>query len=469
MGAMISKSELVKLDQIDADDPRFDELDDRFFQGKLLVQMRQLWNKRRFLVRCAIAGLLAATLIAFLIPKRYESTAQLMPPDSQSAGNLAMMAGLVGGGQLAGGGGLGMLAGDLLGMKSTGALFVGVLRSRTVEDRIVDRFDLKKVYWRGLQVKAREKLAERTSISEDRKSGIITITVTDRDPKRAAGMAGAYVEELNTLIEQVSTSSAHRERVFLEGRLDAVKQDLEAAEKDFSEFASNKGAIDISEQGKAMVEAAATLEGQLIATQSELEGLKQIYSDNNVRVRSTQARINELRQQLRRLGGKAGNTSDSGNDPAADTPYPTLRQLPILGVPFADKLRRLKIREAVFETLTKQYELAKVQEAKEVPSVKELDAPVVPEYKSFPPRLMIISLGVFCTMLSGVVWVLGTARWQEIDPQDPGKVFAQEVFQTCAARFPLISRNGHSTQPPVPEAEYQDADPPRAKDASAGA
>ena len=361
-----------------------------------------------------------------------------------------------------------MLAGDLLGIKSTGALFVGVLRSRTVEDRIVDRFDLKKVYGLSLQMKAREKLAERTAVTEDRKSGIITITATDHDPKRAAAIASAYVEELNTLIEQVSTSSARRERVFLEERLSAVKNDLEAAEKDFSQFASRKGAIDITAQGKAMVEAAATLEGQLIAAQSEMEGLKQIYSDQNVRVRSTQARISELRQQLRRLGGKADGTSENGDDPAADAPYPTLRQLPILGVPYADKLRRMKIQEAVFETLTKQYELAKVQEAKEVPSVKELDAPMVPEHKSYPPRLVIMILGMLCASVVGMVWVLGQARWQEMDPQDPGKVLAQEVFHTFVARIPWISRNGTGGGSTEVDAKDESEDRPSAKGASAG-
>jgi uncharacterized protein involved in exopolysaccharide biosynthesis len=344
-------------------------------------------------------------------------------------------------------------------------LFTGVLRSRTVQDRIVDRFDLKKVYGKSLQVRAREKLAERTAISEDRKSGIITLTVSDRDPKRAAAIADAYVMELDTLMARLTTSSAHRERLFLEERLEAVKKELDAAEKDFSQFASSKGAIDITAQGKAMVEAAATLEGQLIAAQSELEGLKQIYTNSNVRIRSTQARIDELRHQLRRLGGKAGSTpTNTGESASEDAPFPTLRQLPILGVPFADKLRRLKVEEAVFETLTKQFELAKVQEAKEIPSVKVLDAPMVPEHKSFPPRLVIIFLGLFCAMVAGVIWVLSAARWQEMDPQHPGKALAQEVFRTTAARIPWVSRNGDRRE----LAEAQEAEKPRAKGTAAG-
>ncbi len=466
MGPMISKPQLRELDQSATADPRFDEFADQFFQERLLARIRLLWNRRQFLLRCGVIGLLAAALIAFLIPKRYDSVAQLMPPDAQSSSALALVAGLSGSSN----NGLGLLAGDLLGVKSTGALFVGVLRSRTVQDRIVDRMDLKKVYGDKLQMTARQDLAERTGISEDRKSGIITISATDRDPKRAAAIASAYVEELNTLIAQVSTSSARRERIFLDDRLSAVKLDLEVAEKDFSQFASTKGAIDIPAQGKAMVEAAATLEGQLIAARSELEGLKQIYSDNNVRVRSTQARISELEQQLRRLGGTPQNSAENAEQIVSDASYPSMRQLPILGVPYADKLRRLKVEEAVFETLTKQYELARVQEAKEVPSVKVLDAPVVPERKSYPPRIFIMLTGTMLAVISGGLWLLVSVRWQEIDNHAPAKLFAVEVYQTIAASISKISRNGRSPEPAVPQGQQQEEveDRPRAKDASAG-
>ena len=429
--------------------------------GQLIPNLRMLWTERRFFLRCLLVGLVAATLIAFLIPKQFESTAQLMPPDSQSPSNLAMLAGL------SGSPGMGLLTSDLLGIKSTGALFVGVLRSRTVEDRIVDRFDLKKVYGASLQMKAREKLAQCVSVVEDRKSGIITISVSDRDPKRAAAIARAHVDELNTLMAQVSTSSARRERIFLEDRLVAVKQDLEAAEKDFSQFASNKGAIDITAQGKAMLESGSILEGQLIAAQSELEALKQIYTDQNVRVRSTQARVDELRQELRKLAGKGDAANIGGVEKAPDSLYPTLRQLPVLGVPYADKLRRVKVQEAVFEALTKQYELAKVQEAKEIPSVKVLDAPVVPEHKSYPPRLLIMIWGILCGAAAATVWVVGQARWKEIDPQNPGKVLAQDVFRTVVARIPWVARNGAGHD--LPQAEKtQDKEQHSTKSAGAG-
>ncbi len=406
-----------------------------------IQRLRLLWNERKFLSRAAIAGLLFGTLLAFLLPKRFESTTQLMPPDAQSTSGMAMLAALT----AKTGNGVGAVAGDLLGIKSSGALFIGILHSSTVEDRLVERFDLKKVYRKRLDADARQKLAENTAISEDRKSGIIRISVTDGDPLRAAAMARAYVEELDRLVAELSTSSAHRERVFLEERLTAVKQELDQASKEFSQFASKNITIDIKEQGKAMVDAAATLMGELIAAESELKGLEQIYTPNNVRVRSVQARITELRKQLEKMGGKEGmETNNSGA--GGDSLYPSIRKLPLLGVTYADLYRRTRIQEAVYETLTQLYELAKVQEAKETPSVKVLDAPRIPERKSFPPRLLIMFLCTFLALSGATVLVLGRARWAEADPKDPGKVFAKEVFQTMNARMPWASPNGSRLQ-----------------------
>src|SRR5262249_49047266 len=201
--------------------------------------MRLLWTRRSFLFRAGLTGLLLAGLIAFLIPKQFRSTTRLMPPDSQTGTGAAML------GALTARAGVPGMAANLLGMKTSGALFVGVLQSRTVADRIIGQFDLRKVYHVRTWEDARKTLAENTDISEERKSGIISVTVTDGDPNRAAGIAQAYVSILDNLVSELNTSSAHRERVFLEDRLQVVKQDLEAAEKDMSLFASKNTAIDL--------------------------------------------------------------------------------------------------------------------------------------------------------------------------------------------------------------------------------
>jgi uncharacterized protein involved in exopolysaccharide biosynthesis len=406
---------------------------------KALTSLRSLWEHRVMLYRVSLYALLASTLIAFIIPKRYESTARLMPPDNQSSSGLAMAAAAMSGS--AGAGGLGGIASDLLGLKSTSDIFVGILGSRTAQDDLIQEFDLKKLYGARTMEDARRALAEHTGISVDRKSQIISITVTDRSPQRAAAMGQAYVEELNRLVAELSTSSARRERIFLEGRLQAVNQDLEAAEKDFSQFASKNTAIDVKEQGKAMVEAAAMLQGQLIAAQAQYEGLREIYTDNNTRVRSSKARIDELQRQLEKLGGKGESSINASSQPS-DSMYPSIRKLPLLGVTYADLYRHTKIQEAVLETLTKEYELAKVQEAKEIPTVKVLDTANTPDKKSFPPRLLIIFLGTMFAFALAACWVLGKTAWDATDPSDSRKAFAQEVFTTVLAQLPHFERNG---------------------------
>ncbi|HZV87936.1 MAG TPA: Wzz/FepE/Etk N-terminal domain-containing protein [Candidatus Binatus sp.] len=396
------------------------------------AHLRLLWENRGLLLRTFLIALAASAIIVFLIPARYDATTQLMPPDSQSGSNMALLSAVAGRA-----GGLGAVAGDLLGVKNSGALFVGVLQSRTVQDRLIEQFGLKRVYGESKIEDARQALLDHTNISEDRKSGIIAITVRDHDPRRAAALAQAYVTELDRLVAQVSTSSARRERIFLEGRLNTVKQDLDNAAQKFSEFASKNTAIDIPAQGKAMVEAAATLQGQLIAAESELRGLEAIYTDQNIRVRALRARVAELRTQLGKIGGDSGASGalSSKSDPSL---YPSIRQLPRLGVTYADLYRQTKIEETVFELLTQQYELAKVQEAKEIPSVKILDAAVVPTKKSFPHRMSLITAGTALAIGALCAWLFAKRYWQAIDPQDPGKQFAEEVVSELrleAARF----------------------------------
>jgi len=293
---------------------------------------------------------------------------------------------------------------------------------------------------------ARKDLAEHTGISVDRKSQIIALIVTDHDPKRAAAMGEAYVAELNRLVSELSTSSARRERMFLEERLQAVNRDLESAEKEFSQFSSKNRAIDIKEQGKAMVEAAATLQGQLIAAESELEGLKQVYTLNNVRVRSVQARIDSLRHQMDKIAGKGEDASGVSTEPP-NSLYPSIQKLPLLGVTYADLYRRARVQEAVFETLTKEYELAKVQEAKEIPVVKVLDLPNIPDKKSYPPRSLICLLGTVFAFVFGMTLVLGRQAWAATDAGDPRKVFALEVWSTVSSRAQLVSKNGSDLHP----------------------
>ena len=418
-----------------------------------------LWLKRRTLGRWLLCGIILATIIAFVIPKQYESTTRLMPADTKSGGGLGMaLMGALSGGNggkasnfLGGAGGLGGIAGDLLGTKDPGAVWADMLGSRTVQDRIIDRFGLLKVYGVRYWEVARKDLKENTQISVDKKSGVISIIVTDRDQKRAQQMAQAYVDELDRLNALVSTSAARRERVFLEQRLQQVKQDLAAASSQFAQYASSNTVIDVDAQTKAMVEGAALLQGQLIAAQSELDGLQQIYTSNNVRVRSLKARVDELRSQLQKMGGSTSLDADTTGFPQgqSDQLYPSIRKLPLLGVRWLDLYHETKIQEAVYGMLTTEYESAKIEEAKEIPTVKVLDSPSWPERKSSPRRTLIVLMGMLLSLVSGTVWIFGRAAWDHADPEDARKQLVQEIFSRSntvlsgwAQRLPMAGTVG---------------------------
>jgi capsule polysaccharide export protein KpsE/RkpR len=319
------------------------------------------------------------------------------------------------------------MASQLLGLNSSGDLFVGVLGSQTVEDRMVDRFKLMDVYSARYRKDAREKLEDNTDIKSDRKTGLISISVEDRRPERAAEMAKAYVDELNRALAEVNTSAAHRERVFIESRLKEIKEELDASAKEFAVFASQNAAIDVPSQAQAMVQSAATLQGQLIAAQSELKGFEQIYTSNNIRVKTMKAHVAELEHQLAKF---SGTEVDPAKDPslAKGELYPSVRQLPLLGVKYLDLFRRTKIDEAVFELLTKGYEIAKVQEAREVPTVQVLDVATVPEKKTSPHRLLIMLGGALLGFALTAGYLISERLWKSTNDSDSAKALTRDIL-----------------------------------------
>jgi uncharacterized protein involved in exopolysaccharide biosynthesis len=379
-------------------------------------------KRRRFLLAFVIWGFVLSVAVAFLIPVRYESVTRLMPPDQSSGMSATMLSAL---GSKAGDS-VGSLASDLLGMHTTGATLVGILSSRTVQDDLINRFDLRKVYSKKKYEAARKLLARRTDISEDRKSGIITIKVEDGDRDRAAMIARGYVDDLNSRVSQLTTSSARRERIFLEGRLSSIKQQLDDSTLLLSRFSSKNKTFDPQVEGKAMLDAASSLQGELIAAESELKGIEQIYGPENARVRSTAAKVSELRSKLNALSGNSG-TAAKDVEGSTGALYPSLRQLPILGNTYYDLARQAKINETVYEVLTKQYELAKVEEAKEIPTIKVLDEAIAPEQKSWPPRSLIVGLGTILVFCLGVVWLTAKAAWEGLDSSHPYKLLLLQL------------------------------------------
>lgn len=404
-----------------------------------------LWRERRFLWGVAWKTFLAAVLVGLLLPKHYEAVTKIVPGEAQSGG-----AGLLS--KLAGAGGasasaLGIDSASILGIKTPSALYIEIMKSRTVQDRLIKTFDLRTHYFmgasqfpsmRGKLYATRKKLKSFTTFDEDRKSGVITVTCTDYDPQVAAKICNAYVAEMNQLSAELNASDAHRERVFLEDRLQAAKRDLDNASFALSRFSSKNAVMDPQSQSRSMMDAAAKVQGELIVAETDLKGFQQIYSDDNIKVRTARARIGELRSQLTKLlgsapGGPMGSSASS---------YPSMRALPLLGYEYGDLYRQAKIQETVYEFLTQQYEMAKIQEAKELPTANVMDIAVPPERKSGPSRILVVLLSLVAAMGFSFWWLIRRNAWDGLPLDDPRRMLAAEVSRDWKTTVLRMRRGG---------------------------
>ena len=416
----------MRVDVLEQTPATRDRIDSPALKGPVWVENASLFWDHRWLFFKVAAVVCLLTIVAVLfMPKEYVSSARIMPPE-QGGNSAAMLAALVGksmSGSLAG------LAGSLLGTKNSGALFVALLRSGTVSGHLIDRFDLQHVYHKRYRLETAKRLASMTKITEDTKSGVISIVVTDETRERASGLAQGYLDELNNLVARVNTSSAHREREFVEQRLNAVQAELQRAQLDLSDFSSKNTAIDIKEQTRATVEAGAKLEAQLIVGETEIDSLRQIYGNQNVRVRAAEARTATLRRELTRANGQSGPSVDPDNVDSSH-PYPALRQLPGLGVEWANLYRNVRIHETVFDLLSEEYETARIEEAKSIPTIGVIDFPALPERRTGPHRTLIVLISTFLSFIMTAMFLLARRSWLAMDALDARRVLANNVQTT---------------------------------------
>lgn len=330
--------------------------------------------------------LLAAALaagITWLLPNVYESTARILPPQ-QSQSTAAVMLG-----QLAG---LSGLSAGALGVKNPNDMYVGMLKSRTVADNLIRRFDLKQVFDENTMVLTRKTLAEVTALSSGR-DGIISISVEDEDPKRAAAMANAYVDELRSLTQTLAVTEASQRRLFFEKQVVQAKTGLGEAELALKETQEKTGLISLTDQGKAIIETVARMRAQIAAKEVQLGAMRSFATEDHPDYFRGQQELVGMRAQLTKLERSAEGAS-------GDVMMPT-RNVPGAGLEYVRKLREVKYYEAIYELLSKQLELARVDEAKETSLIQVLDVAVEADRRSKPRRLLICALvGVLVAIAS---------------------------------------------------------------------
>jgi uncharacterized protein involved in exopolysaccharide biosynthesis len=291
--------------------------------------------------------------------------------------------------------------------RTPGQTAIGIIGSRSSMDAIIAKFDLARVYHSHHSEDTRKSLSKYTDLQEDKKSGIITISVTDTDKGRAQAIAAEYIAQLDSIVNHLGESSAGRERVFLQQRLAEVKAQLDQSSQQLSQFSSRNATMDPAKQGQAMVESAARLQGELIAAQSELSALETTYAPASPQARQAQARVGQLQSKL---NGVTGNGSQSAATTAGDAAgLPSLRRIPVLGATYLELYRKVEAEATLYEMLSKQYELTRIQEAKEIPPVRVLDAPSVPDKHSSPHRSIIVLIAAVASFLGAISWILASS------------------------------------------------------------
>lgn len=360
----------------------------------LLEVLRTLWAGRRAVAGVTAAVAILSVIIAFVLPVRYTSTASFIPPSNSTAGG-SMAATLAGQLSILGGG-------DLLGgAKASGDLYAGILASRSVTGEIVQRFNLMHVYGVSKESKAEKKLANNTSVRVDSKSNIVTVGVTDESPARARDIANAYLDILRSTNGRLALSQSSQRRLFFQEQLAKEKDNLEDAEVELKKTEEQTGLIAPAGQTESEIRTLAETRAQLAARQVELASLRQSATEQNPEVIRLNSEIQNLQSQLAALQ----NGKERGNPAAIPT-----GKVPQLQLDYVRKEREVKYHEALFEILAKQYEAARLDEARDAPVLQILDPASYPDSKSEPKRLYIILGGLFAGLILGCAYVLSRTK-----------------------------------------------------------
>jgi tyrosine-protein kinase Etk/Wzc len=367
---MESRVEMQNL--IDSEKSEIAGIDEDVQEIGILDVAWALVRRRKMIVNWTLTAALIALLVAFVIPNKYRSTTKILPPQqSQSASSMLMeqlgsIAGLTGGAPF----------------KTPADLYVAMIQTDAIADTLVKRFDLQKVYGKRTPARARKKLQELTDINAG-KEGMMTITVEDRDPKRAAALASGYVEELSNLSSRLALTEASRRRLFFEAQLSKAKEDLVKSELAMRDTQKSTGLVEPESQARATIESIVALQSKLVAAQVRLEALSTFATPQYPERMRLQQEVSALRTQIAALEGNS-TSKKSAIIPTGDVPQ--------AGLEYVRGLRDLKAQEAIFGVILKQYEMAKMDEARESVLVQVVQAAQVPDEKSSPPRTLIVVL-----------------------------------------------------------------------------
>jgi tyrosine-protein kinase Etk/Wzc len=355
----------------------------------LLDLLITLLRRKKAILLTTIAGAVLSVAISLALPNVYQATATLLPPQQQQSGAAAMLSQLSG---LAG------AAGGVPGIKNPSDLYIGMLKSRTIGDRIVDRFSLKKVYAVDSQELARARLAANTDITSG-KDGLIVIQVEDRSQKLVPELANAYTNELLDLTKVLAVTEAGQRRVFYERQLNSAKDNLGKAEAALKGNLDTQGVMSMETEGKAVLETVARLRAQVSAKEIELNAMRPFVTPNHPDFQHVEQELASLRQELASLQNGRRDSQPVDGETASGKGG-------VQGLENFQRLRDLKYYQALYELLAKQYEIARLDEAKNPGVIQVLDPAVQPEHKFKPKRSQIVIGTTLAAFVLACIWML---------------------------------------------------------------
>jgi uncharacterized protein involved in exopolysaccharide biosynthesis len=366
-----------------------------------LLDLLIVFSKRRRLIFYLTvgAGILAAIALLF-IPSFYTAETIVLPPGQNSSMSSALL------NQLGGAGALASAAGTSLGIKNPGEIYASLFRSRTVEDSVIQRFGLMARYHKKTMSDARTKFEARSKVSLGTKDGLITISVTDIDPTEAAEIANGYIDEFRKFSANLAITEASKRRIFFQQQLLEANENLARAEEAMKGIEQSTGVLQIDSQTRALIESAAALRAQVVAKEVQLQGMSTYATEDNPKMLETRQQLAELQAQLAKL---AGTDQDSGSGLILSK-----GKVPGAGMEYIRKLRDVKYYDAISEIIAKQFEMAKLDEARQGSAIQVVDAAVPPDKRSFPRRTTAIIVAMLIGFFIACAWCIIAEGWRRL-------------------------------------------------------
>ena len=381
----------------------------------LLILLQVLVKRRLFICFIVFTSIALSCAYSLTLKNIYSATARILPPQKESSGGLSALLGPASGGLAA------LAAGTGLGGGSE--LYISILKSNSVMDDVIAKLDLMSKFKAKHIDIARRRLSGKVDVKAE-KSGIISITANDRDPKLAAELANAFVVELGRTTVRLNLSKVGTERVFLEKRLESVKADLQRAEDELKSFAQRNKIVEVNSQAKASIEGIAKMKAEIASREVQLSVLRSYQTDESAEVKALLAGIKKLNAEMSKLAG-----SGSGGEG-----IPSIGNVPGVSLEYARRLREMKIQEAIFEQLTKQFELAKLNEEKDSSTVQVLDSATVPFYKSKPRRSIIVILAATTSFFFSIILAFIFEFYEKMSESD------RQLIQDMKKQFLMLPR-----------------------------